>query len=125
MCLGIFFIYVIRIVTRNQFNLVFLRETHQRSINTVFVLLPMSHNLNIQVVTKLLFPPNQSFFGLRFTNIQYQTRHFTIKVPSEHHDIFFVLLNCFLINPRNIIHSFSICHRSQFDHVVITGLVLR
>ena len=79
--IGIFFMEIKGIVGSNEFHPVFLRKLYKGFVYAVFVFLVVAHYLQIEVLAKLLFPPQECFFGLLGTDIQYFRRNFAIHTP--------------------------------------------
>ncbi|MNI62385.1 hypothetical protein D3C85_1001840 [compost metagenome] len=80
MRIGIFFIYVISIVSGYQLNRMFTGQGHQRFVYPVFIFLVVAHYLQIEIVAKHSLPPNQCFFGLAFAHVQDFVRNLSAQV---------------------------------------------
>ena len=83
----------------------------------------MTHDFDVEIITKLLFPPNKGFFGLFFANIQDFVGYFTVEVSSKGDYIFFVLLNNFFIDSGYVVESIGISNRRHFGQIVIPFFV--
>ena len=85
MGIGIFFMEIKGIISSDEFDPVFLRKLYKGFVYAIFVFLVVAHHLQIEVIAKLFFPPQERLFSLLGTDIQYFRRNFAIHTPWEHH----------------------------------------
>ena len=119
MGVGFLFFNIIGVVGRNEWNTVFLRPLDKNRICSVFIFLAMSHEFDVQIIPKLLLPPEQGFFCLWVSHIQYFGGNFSIHVTSEHYKIVLELQDDLFIYPRDIIESIRIGQRSHLNQILI------
>ena len=120
---SIFFVDVKGVVGRYQLYIMFFRKLDQSLIHTIFIFLTVTHHLDIQVVAKSFFPPQQGFFSLFFTYIQHLAWDFSIQVTGEHDDIFFIALNNLAVYTRHVVKTIGVGEGRHFCKVVITAFV--
>src|SRR5680860_1886623 len=86
MRLRIFLGAIIGIVCRDQFDIVLFSELQKDLVNAVFIFLTVAHDFQIEVLTELLLPPEQSFLGLVFPYVQDFSGHLAVEVSGQYYD---------------------------------------
>ena len=79
--IGIFFMEIEGIVGSDEFHPVFFGKLYKGFVYAVFIFLVVAHHLQIEVIAKLLFPPQERLLSLLGTDIQYFGRNFAIHTP--------------------------------------------
>ena len=83
MGIGILFVDVIGVIGGHQLHLVLPGQGDQGGIHPILVLLPMPHQFHVEVLSELLFPPDQGLFGLSLPFVEEFGRHLTVKVSGQ------------------------------------------
>src|SRR5690606_15130118 len=106
--IGIFLFYIICVIARYELNLMALCHFHQTLIYSLFILLIVAHDFYIKIFTKLFFPPQQCFFSLIFSYVQYLRRNFSINTTRQDDYIFLIFFDYIPIYARHVIKPGSI-----------------
>ncbi len=84
----------------------------------------MALELHIKIVAKLLVPPLESFFGLRFTHVQDQVWNFSFQSAGGGNQVAFVFFNKLFIDPRiDAIVALDIGKGAKLGQVVVTVFI--
>ena len=100
-------------------------QLHKYGIHPVLIFLVVAHQFHIKILSKFLFPPEQSFFCLIFSHVKDLSGHFSIEVPCKDNDILLIFFDDLFINPGNVVKSFGVSNGRHFCQVMVTFLILR
>ena len=100
------------------------RKLNKTLIYTIFIFLLMTHYFEIEVCTKLIFPPNKCFFSLSLTLVQDFRGDFSLKISRKYNEIFLVGFYEFAVNAGDVIKTFCISLRTELGQIVVSSLVL-